>query len=156
MTETVLVPLTKAAYDKYMASHIPEYANDRTSLDHETLEQALRNAKKQTEELLPSGLHTPLHHFFELRDGKTDVGRVWLKVDPTDGKAWLYHILVHPENRGQGYGRAAMKLVFAKAKELGARVLWLNVFEHNKIAKRLYESVGMKVATHHLNIKLAD
>ena len=45
--------------------------------------------------------------------------------------------------KGRGYGRAAARLVKRLAfEELGAHRLWLDVKEHNRRARRLYESEG--------------
>lgn len=43
-----------------------------------------------------------------------------------------------------------MEAVEGKSRELGARILWLNVFESNQVAQKLYLARGFEVATIHM------
>jgi len=51
-------------------------------------------------------------------------------------------IYVTPDEWGQGYGRALMGAVVAKARDRGFRCLTLWVLEANQRARRFYEAVG--------------
>lgn len=58
------------------------------------------------------------------------------------GRVWLYQLLVEPEARGQGLGRATLDALHARLRREGAREAWLNVHETNAGARRLYRACG--------------
>lgn len=151
-------PMPDSVYEGYMKDHSFEYAEDRRIADHETLEVALKTVEKKIKQLLPEGKATPNHYFYCVTDCVSNerVGYVWLQMNLVDKIAWLYHIVVFEKYRHQGYGRAAMEQVKNRARELGARILWLNVMGHNTTAQKLYESSGLKTAAIHMNVLLSD
>ncbi len=55
---------------------------------------------------------------------------------------WVWDVRIEEAHRGKGYGRATMVLAEVEARRRGATELGLNVFGHNEIARRLYESMG--------------
>jgi ribosomal protein S18 acetylase RimI-like enzyme len=55
---------------------------------------------------------------------------------------WLYEIELDEAVRGRGLGREAMLAFEARARELGAEKVTLNVFGGNDIARSLYRSLG--------------
>jgi ribosomal protein S18 acetylase RimI-like enzyme len=55
---------------------------------------------------------------------------------------WIYDIRIDEAYRGRGYGRAAMLLVEAEARERGYGRIGLNVFGGNDVARNLYRSLG--------------
>ncbi|GMA36426.1 hypothetical protein GCM10025876_26300 [Demequina litorisediminis] len=81
-------------------------------------------------------------------DGET-VGYLWIGRDNSGDPSswWVWDVLVEPEHRGKGYGRAAMLLAEDHARDNGARTLGLSVFGHNDAARRLYTSVGYDITT---------
>ena len=56
----------------------------------------------------------------------------------------IHDLAVLPTHRGQGIGRRLLESVAAKAKETGCCKLTLEVGEHNRTARRLYEAVGLR------------
>ncbi len=97
--------------------------------------------------LLPDGLATPEQHLWTVREGDRPVGQVWLRVRAqTDGReGYLFDIVLDPDARGRGLGRATMCLVEERARALGATRIRLNVFAHNVAAVRLYDRLGYAV-----------
>ncbi|WP_051580049.1 GNAT family N-acetyltransferase [Pseudonocardia acaciae] len=58
----------------------------------------------------------------------------------------LRRMVVAPAHRGAGRGRALLEAVLARAyRDHGAGTVWLDVKEHNRRARRLYESSGFVV-----------
>ena len=55
---------------------------------------------------------------------------------------WLYEIELDEAARGRGLGREAMIEFEARARDLGAEKLALNVFGGNEVARSLYRSLG--------------
>jgi ribosomal protein S18 acetylase RimI-like enzyme len=119
------------------------YIADRVAAG-ETPEQARENAERQWLMYFPAGRAAAGHRLYQVLDGDEMVGLLWLGPSP-DGKPgldWIYYIEVDPAVRGRGYGRDTMLLAEQDAREHGAGELGLNVFGPNKVARRLYESVG--------------
>jgi ribosomal-protein-alanine N-acetyltransferase len=54
----------------------------------------------------------------------------------------LLLVAVAPEERGQGLGRILVETIAADAARYGARDLFLEVRENNRIARQLYQSLG--------------
>lgn len=156
MKNLELVTLPSDVLSEYLENSLKSYAKDRAITDYETLEEAEQNARGSVDKILFEGGKTPGHYFFSIcdRDLDEEIGRVWLYVDDKKKLAWLYDILIFAEKRHQGYGTRSMKCIQAKAKELGARVLWLNVMGHNREAQGLYQKIGMRTAAVHMNLLL--
>jgi ribosomal protein S18 acetylase RimI-like enzyme len=70
------------------------------------------------------------------------VADIWLRHGEASGMAYILNVEVSPEHRGHGYGRAAMLVGEDLARAGGDSFLGLNVFGHNRVAMRLYESLG--------------
>lgn len=79
-----------------------------------------------------------------LKSASTLLGIVQLdSIEWSNGTAWLSIAIGDPNNRGKGYGRAAMRLLLNFAfGELNLRRVQLTVFSYNTPALRLYESLG--------------
>ena len=95
--------------------------------------------------LVPDGQVTTGHEFRSIVNEDGDaVGALWLAADGDavgDG-AFLWDIAIDPEQRGRGYGRAAMEALETLARSLGYDTIRLNVFADNTVARALYDSVG--------------
>ncbi|NDE88825.1 MAG: ribosomal-protein-alanine N-acetyltransferase, partial [Micrococcales bacterium] len=65
------------------------------------------------------------------------------KLEASD-QADIQTIATDPSVRGRGYGRAMMNALTAKAKELGAKEIFLEVRADNVIAQKLYSVFGYK------------
>lgn len=76
---------------------------------------------------------------------KKQLGFVWFQLKPQERSAFGYDIYLKPEFRSQGIGRKVMKLCGEKLKALGVDTVEICVFEHNEIARRLYNSLGFKI-----------
>lgn len=63
--------------------------------------------------------------------------------DKGQGEVRIGRVLVDPDHRGRGLGRTMMKLLIDRAAARpGAACLALSVFEGNRTARALYESLG--------------
>jgi ribosomal protein S18 acetylase RimI-like enzyme len=93
----------------------------------------------------PAGRETPGHEFRTIvTDADEAVGVVWIapQREIGSGAAFIYDILIDAEQRGRGYGRAAMQALEPLARSLGYDRIQLHVFGHNAVARKLYTSVG--------------
>ena len=73
----------------------------------------------------------------------TPVGFMMLEEDREDQKLWLWRIMISSEYSGNGYGTAAMQLLFHYIRESGKySSLYLNCNENNTVAMGLYQNLG--------------
>ena len=124
--------------------------------DYESYGDALKTTQEQHRSILSKGLSTPNHYFYIIETdqggrGRKEVGQLWLSVKAECREAFLYHIIIHEPERRKGYGLLALALIEQRAKDLGCRILWLNIMAHNDAAKKLYLSGGYQVAAMHMN-----
>lgn len=59
--------------------------------------------------------------------------------------AGLFDVVVHPDARRRGHGRALVESLLARAREMGARYAYLQVLEDNSAARALYEPSGFEL-----------
>jgi [ribosomal protein S18]-alanine N-acetyltransferase len=83
-----------------------------------------------------------LSTYLVVEDGECIAGYcgVWLVVD----EAHITNVAVLPDYRGKGLGEALMKGVMEIAKQVGARVMTLEVRVSNEAAKGLYRKMGFQ------------
>ncbi len=62
------------------------------------------------------------------------------------GAVGLFDIVVRPEFRGQGFGRALTRGLMAWGRAGGGDTAYLQVGDVNKVARQLYESLGFRAA----------
>jgi GNAT superfamily N-acetyltransferase len=138
--------MTELEYAAYLDFTIPEYALEHTAAGNWRPDEALEKARQSYQELLPQGIHTPDQYLYTLIEQKSGekVGLTWLAVlkNVNQTKAWVYDLLIYPEQRRKGYGEQTMRLLEAQARQLGAARIELHVFGSNAVARRLYERVG--------------
>jgi ribosomal protein S18 acetylase RimI-like enzyme len=150
-----LRPMREDEWDAWRARTVTEYADEMVRNKGVAHAEALARAEEETDSLLTDGLATADHHLFAAEDPGSGarLGYLWFgprRHDPDAGVAWLYDIFVEEAGRGQGVGRAMMKLLETEARSMGIRRIELNVFGDNAAARRLYEASGFIEMTRQL------
>ncbi|WP_229403563.1 GNAT family N-acetyltransferase [Micromonospora okii] len=152
--------LTPMTADQLARLRVPleqAYGEDLAEARGLSPEEGQAESLRQVARLLPDGVTTPgvLLRVAEA-DGE-EVGWIWVTLpgpeQPT--MAWVHNIEVHPAHRGRGHGRRMMELAEAELARLGVGRLGLNVFGHNTVARRLYESLGFEVKTQQMSKPIA-
>ena len=139
-------PLGDSEYADWRRLSRARYAADMVDNGGFSVEHASEKSEKDFELTMPDGLATPGQHVFavESPDGEV-VGQVWLGERDLrhEGRvAFVYEIRIDEDQRGRGYGRAAMLLLEDEARALGLDRIELNVFGGNEVARGLYRSLG--------------
>src|SRR5262249_27425349 len=109
-----------------------------------TPEDAQASSAAEHAELLPDGPDTAMQAIWMVDVDGRNVASIWLSHE-RPGLAYVYSVEVRPEFRGRGYGRIAMLGGEEKSRANGDARLGLNVFGHNTVAMRLYDSLGYTV-----------
>lgn len=112
----------------------------------ETRAEAEANAELSYGRTFPDGVPSPTQRIFDVLDGDTVVGYLWLapRSDTEPDHWWIWDIEIADEHRGRGLGRATMILAEDAARSEGATSLGLNVFGGNAVARRLYTSLDYR------------
>jgi ribosomal protein S18 acetylase RimI-like enzyme len=129
----------------WRAASVRTYAAEMVRVGSWPAEGAQDRADALFGRLVPDGQQTTGHEFRSIvnADGEA-VGALWFAADgdAAGDRAFLWDIAIDPEQRGRGYGRAAMEAFETLARSLGYHAIRLNVFADNTVARALYDSVG--------------
>lgn len=144
-----LVPISLQRFSSWLAWSQTEYKTDLIATG-ETPRAAEKHANEAFKRAFPAGTPAPGNSVFDLvNDTGQIVGYLWIGRDNSDDASswWVWDVVVEPEHRGQGYGRAAMQLAEDHARGEGARTLGLSVFGFNAVARGMYESAGYETTS---------
>ncbi len=146
----ILTPMPRERFDRFAAEANAAYADDHVRAGRWARESALANAIAEFEQLLPQGIDTPDHYFYEVRDAAgRSVGSVWFAVVGSGATraGYVFNIRIDPAMQRQGHGRAALLALESIATGMGLPAIRLNVFGHNPGAQALYHALGYRVTT---------
>lgn len=138
-------PMAAAEFGPWRDNEVRGYADELAASGSLTPEQAWARSVTEIDGLLPDGLGTAGDSFWCVADGATVVGMIWLRHAFLPGLAFVFGVEVEPAHRGRGYGRAAMLVGERATAAAGETQLGLNVFGHNTVALRLYDSLGYRI-----------
>lgn len=147
MVEIRLSPMTEDDFKEMMSAGIIRYAEENVKAGYWTMDESLKRSRETHERVLPKGLSTEGHHFYNAMDPAdgTVAGHIWFKEEPgSDRKAFIYDVFIKDEHRGKGYGKAMMLALISLAKAADFSSLALHVFASNGTALHLYESLGFE------------
>jgi ribosomal protein S18 acetylase RimI-like enzyme len=137
-------PMTDVEFAGWRAEVVRGYAADVADSGAMTPEEGIQAAEAQTDEILPRGLGTPGHAFLCLCAHGKVVATNWIQHHRSPGVSWVYSVETRQDQRGKGYGRAAMVMGERATVEAGDGYLALNVFGRNEVAIGLYRSMGYR------------
>ena len=80
-------------------------------------------------------------------DGDVLVGYGEIWEDRDEDEAELARLVVAPDHRGRGHGRALTRALAEEAHRRGFEHVWLRVVPENAAARRAYEAAGFERAT---------
>lgn len=149
-------PMNELEYNKFLNEE-STYYEDYSVAKKITLDQAEKEIDKQKSHLLPKGLHTDNHYFYNIfsKNKNEIVGRIWFFRVPDDqiqGKDekelvgfYLADILIFPDFRRKNFGKQTLVLFEEEIIKYDAKIILLNVFRHNQNAFNLYSKVGYAI-----------
>jgi ribosomal protein S18 acetylase RimI-like enzyme len=143
-----LRPVTRDEFAVWLPRQVAGYAALIASSGAMGPSAALEKAERDTARYFSAGFATPGQLVFRIVAGDVPVGWLWLGVPGPEADplmAWVFEIEIEAAFRGQGYGRAAMRLAEDEVRSRGMTSLGLNVHGQNTVARSLYESLGYEV-----------
>ena len=147
-----LRPLREDEYADWDAAHRAEYAHGLISHVGMSREDAEAKVERDVAGVLPNGLATPGTRLWAVEDDGRKVGAIFVGI--RDAGAWLYDITIDEDERGRGYGRAAMVALEDAVRTLGHDTIALNVWGANDVARGLYASLGWAEESVHMRKRL--
>lgn len=147
-------PMTEAEYAGWRATEEETYVFSIVRAGAHSEEQARQKSSADLAKLLPQELATPGHSFHVAEAAGRRIGTGWLKHGYMPGVTFGYSLFIEPDQRGRGYGRAAMALGEQATVAAGDSALMFTVFGGNEVAMNLYTSAGYRVLTEHRSIEL--
>ena len=147
-----LRPLRDDEYEAWDAAHREEYERGLVEFAGMARNEARAKVAHDVDAVLPEGLATPEVWLWVIEADGRRVGTVWLGI--RGAAPWLYDITVEPDERGRGYGRAAMLALEDEVRRLGHETVTLNVWGGNDVARGLYRSLGYVEESVHMRKRL--
>lgn len=135
-----LRPLREDEYEWWDAAHRAEYEHGLVEFAGLAPDAARAKVEGDIAAVLPEGLATPNVWIWAVEADRRRVGTVFLGRRGDD--LWLYDITIDADERGRGYGRAAMLVLEDEVRRLGHESVTLNVWGGNEVARGLYRSLG--------------
>ena len=136
-------------FDAFIEASARSQVSDNVASGRWLAQDAEQRARSELNGLLPQGLATPEHFFYEImvEENGPVIGSIWFGSMPRGSTkvAFVFQLFIHPTYRRQGYGRAALLEVEALARGLGFPAIALNVSGSNTGAQALYRSLGYAV-----------
>ena len=125
-----------------------EYLEERVAAGDDR-ERAHRVIARDRADFFPADAPAAGQLVFWVLEDERAVGSLWIGAVPGSPPEhwWVWSIEIDEPFRGRGLGRAAMELAEQEARRGGARLLGLNVFGHNTVARSLYESLGYETTS---------
>lgn len=153
-----LIPMTASDFQIYLQNSVEEYAQEHVKAGNWHPSEALQQAEKEFQQLLPDGVASKDQHLFSIVDDTTGmkVGMLWFAVRYRSSQlyAFVYDFLIYEEFRRQGYGKQAFAVLEERVQELGLDSISLHVFGHNQPAIALYLAAGYEITNLHMTKKL--
>jgi GNAT superfamily N-acetyltransferase len=141
-----LNPMTETEYEAFMELSMEDHIRGQIKAGYWTPEEAEGKMQQMADHVLPEGYGTPGHKFFTIHDPElnADVGGLWYWITEREGQRLVFvvDIQVYPDYRRKGYGSQAFLVMEDQVKELGIKIIALNVFAHNTSARAMYEKLG--------------
>jgi len=143
-----LAPMSPDDFAAFAARANEAYAQDNILCGRWSADEALAKATEEFTQMLPRGIETPDHHFYDIRSAdEYTVGHLWFaRVGSGSAQAgYVFWIHVAAQHRRQGHARAALLALEPMAAAMGLGAIRLSVFAHNPNAETLYRSLGYRV-----------
>lgn len=147
--DVLLRKMSEEEFKAYFEYSINDYANDLMNANNSAIEDALAQAEREFEEMLPNGSNTEDNALRIIVDaaGEKIVGVIWYLFEMTDGvkQVFLNDFIIREEERRKGYASAALAEMERDAvkNDCGESIIY--VWKHNSPGISLYTKCGYAV-----------
>jgi ribosomal protein S18 acetylase RimI-like enzyme len=129
-----------------MREYINELSKERTFIRYQGEQETLENESKYLDSILKNIEEKRSVHLFVFYNDSLISASDIKMMDKTEKHIGVFGIAVLKEFRGQGLGKFLMDLVFEEARKnlKGLKIVTLEVYAKNSIARRIYQNFGFK------------
>ncbi|HXY85925.1 MAG TPA: GNAT family N-acetyltransferase [Gaiellaceae bacterium] len=141
-----LRPMSEAEFADWLPRARNDFADELVGYGGADPDAARAKALRDSEALFPGSAPSPEQLVFVVEADGERVGELWVgeRVGDLRRGAFVWNVRIDERHRGRGYGRGAMLLAEAVARQRGLTHIALNVTGDNAIARGLYRSLGYK------------
>jgi ribosomal protein S18 acetylase RimI-like enzyme len=135
--------MNKEEFGMYKEKMYEEYAKVLAENLLIPYEEALARAEDQIDSIYNEDIEKGKNYGYNVINGNNEnVGRIWVFVDYSSKKAFLYDIRIFRQYQKKGFAKSALKELEDILKKENVKSLELNVFGNNKVAYNLYKNLG--------------
>jgi ribosomal protein S18 acetylase RimI-like enzyme len=154
-----LRPMEEAGFEKFLSFVVESYAQQIADMEGYDIQEARQRSKAQIDGQLAGGLGTPDQLLYKIclldEQPQKVIGHLWaMAMTPTTW--YICDVHIDEKFRGQGYGKAAMRLFEAVLKKKEISRIGLHVFKENDIALKLYKALGYRITGHQMSKKIDE
>ncbi len=139
-----LQPMPHTDFEEFRTISVQNYAKALSRNLRINYRRAGQLAVEELKSILPRGFFSDDHYFYNLVSDKEDkeIGKLWFYINRKLKSAFLYDLMIFEEFQRKGYGREALLEMEKELKKKGIAVIRLNVFNDNRVARKLYQERG--------------
>ena len=137
--------MIQSEFETFIDISMKDHMRSQILAGNWTEENAPGNMENMRRQIIPDYLDTTGHYFFSIHDERGEVaGGLWFAVRNGGSSQFMFvvDIQVYQGFRRKGFGTAAFQFMEQEARVMGINVIHLNVFDHNKPARAMYEKLG--------------
>ena len=148
--------MTQSEFEIFIDISMKDHMKSQILEGNWTQENAPDKMERMRKQILPDYLDTKGHYFYSIKDEDFIVGGLWFAVQNNIVKKSIFviDIQILEVFRRRGYGSQTFSFMEEKAKEMGIKKIRLNVFDHNKPARAMYEKLGYAGSGENMSKKL--
>ena len=144
-----LRPITADEFPRYQTYFIADYADELTRNYGHPLDVALTLAKEDLVTSFPDNISTPENDLMcielQAEQVTTLIGYLWYALKDKNATIFIYDFYIFENQRGKGYGKAALNALECTVATTGVQQIKLRVAYDNPRALKLYEAVGFQI-----------
>ncbi len=148
MKNTIIIfkPFVIRDFLEFKERSINEYSQGLIRSEKNSESNALGEALKEYDAMLPQGIDTPNHHFNNItNEQRESIGYIWFEIRSND--MFICEFLIYENHRGKGYGRQTLLELEQIAKTISVSIIRLHVFEYNTGLQKFYKNMGYEITS---------
>lgn len=119
-----------------------EYEKDIARTYNVSMEEAQKISEKHTKNALENKeMKNEVLTIFD-ENTNTNIGAIWIGLNPSKLKVFIYQIIIEEKYRGKGYGKSSLQKLDEYCLERDYKSISLSVFGWNTVAHGLYQRSG--------------
>lgn len=147
MSNTIIkfIPFVVSEFLEFKERSIKECSQGLIRSGKSAESNALRDASKEFDEILPQGIDTLNHHLNNITDEQgVNIGYIWFEIRSND--IFILEFLIYENQRKKGFGRQTLFELEQIAKaSLSIPIIRLHIFEYNTWLQEFYKSMGYEI-----------